>query len=443
MSRRRRLGFNAGITWRLRVCLGWAAGLLLAWGVASGAPVRFEEPANDVRHLIELADRRLALMPEVAAWKAERKQPVADFAREQEVLERWTADAGAAGLAAGAAREFLDCQIAMARAVQEAWLGRWAAGGETPPRARDLATELRPRLDALAVEFLRAAWLAGAANAERSPPDWRLAVTGLRRHEGVNESMLARFARAAGALALAVDPTWASLRRIGVLRVGVTGDYPPFSSDAGGELRGLDVALAQALARHWGVHLRFVRTSWPTLLEDLERRRFEIAWTGISITDERSRRAQFSTAYFEDGKTPIVRCTEAGIYSSLARIDRPGVRVIVNPGGTNERFVRAQIRQATVLVHPDNRTIFGEIVAGRADVMFTDGIEVRLQSQVHPALCAAMAEPLTRAGKAVLVPRNSDLTPRIDAWLAPQVADGRIAALLDAAVREAVTAARR
>jgi cyclohexadienyl dehydratase len=408
-----------------------------------GAPVRFEEPANDVRHLVELADRRLALMPEVAAWKAERKQPVADPTREQEVLKRWTEDAAAVGLAAAPAREFLDCQIALARAVQEACLARWASGRDSPPRARDLTTELRPRLDALAAEFLPAAWLAATANTAGAAPDWRSAFAGLGRYAGVDETVLDRLARAAGALALAADPTWSSVRRLGVLRVGATGDYPPFSSDAGGELRGLDVSLAQALARHWGVRLLFVRTSWPTLLEDLERRRFEIAWTGITITDERSRRAQFSTAYFEDGKTPIVRCAEAERYSSLDRIDRPGVRVIVNPGGTNERFVRTQIRQATVLVHPDNRTIFGEIVAGRADVMFTDGIEVRLQRQVHPALCGAMAEPLTRAGKAVLVPQNSDLAPRIDAWLAPQVADGRIATLLEAAVREAVTAARR
>jgi len=32
------------------------------------------------------------------------------------------------------------------------------------------------------------------------------------------------------------------------------------------------------------------------------------------------------------------------------------VGVVVNPGGTNERFAKANFTQATIEEHPDNRT---------------------------------------------------------------------------------------
>jgi cyclohexadienyl dehydratase len=88
-------------------------------------------------------------------------------------------------------------------------------------------------------------------------------------------------------------------------------------------------------------------------------------------------------------------------------------------------------------VHPDNRTVFAEIVAGRADVMFTDGVEVRLQARRHPELVGTLAEPLTQAGKAILLPKDSELKVRVEAWLAPRVAAGAIAAELERALEAA------
>jgi cyclohexadienyl dehydratase len=113
------------------------------------------------------------------------------------------------------------------------------------------------------------------------------------------------------------------------------------------------------------------------------------------------------------------------------------VRVIVNPGGTNERFAREHITQATIVLHPDNRTIFPEITAGRADVMITDGLEVRLQTRLHPELASTMAEPFTRAGKAILLPLGSELTARVDAWLVPQIDRGQIVERLEQALQGA------
>ena len=219
----------------------------------------------------------------------------------------------------------------------------------------------------------------------------------------------------------------------GVLRVGSTGDYKPFSYlPAGGEFIGMDVELAEELARSLGVRLQLVPTSWPTLMADLSADRFDLALGGVSVTAERQRQALFSVPYLHDGKTPITRCDNVARFQTLAQIDRPEVRLIVNPGGTNERFARAHAPHAQLTVYPDNVTIFGQIVSGAADLMITDAIETRLQQHLHPQLCAVHPEaPFDRTDKAILLPRDTALKAYVDHWLQQRLDNGAVQKNLD------------
>jgi cyclohexadienyl dehydratase len=166
------------------------------------------------------------------------------------------------------------------------------------------------------------------------------------------------------------------------------------------------------------VRLTLVPTTWGTLVDDLGKT-CDIAMGGISVTTERAKRAFFSESYLVDGKTPITRCENVGRFQTVEQIDQPGVRAVVNPGGTNEEFADTHLRQATIVRHPDNNTIFEEILAGRADLMITDATETRWQSQQHPELCPVHPEaPFTFSEKAYLLPRGDVVLKEwVDGWL--------------------------
>ena len=398
------------------------------------AATGFAPDAEQIDRLVAVLDRRLALMPEVAAIKFQQQTPIADPARELQVLEQSVADAISLHLEPAAARTFVAVQIAMARSVQEELHARWRAGTASPPRARDLGGELRPALDALGRELWPAVYLASHALTATSPVALASHLAPLLRHPGTTEAQRDELAAALATLRITKAPNLALIRRLGTMRVGTTADYAPYSAEHEGALEGLDIELARALAAAWGVKVIFVRTSWPTLMADLAARRFDLAASGISITAERERVAAFSVPYLFDGKTPIARRANAARFATLEGIDQPDVRVIVNPGGTNERFARDHLTRATIRVHPDNRTIFDEIAAGRADVMITDGIEVRLQSRRWTELQGSRQEPFTRAGKAFLLPAGSDFAAQLDPWLAARIERGEVAAALERAL---------
>jgi cyclohexadienyl dehydratase len=217
----------------------------------------------------------------------------------------------------------------------------------------------------------------------------------------------------------------------GALRVGLTGDYAPFSKfdPATSTFRGFDVDMAADLGKALGVRVEYVRTAWPQLSRDFEADRFDVAMGGISITPERESKGSFSAPVMQEGKTPIARCKDLGKFETLADIDRPGTRVIVNPGGTNERFTRANIKSAEIKVYPDNVTIFDEIARGNADLMITDASETRYQQKLHPGvLCAVHPDqPFDHAQKAYWLQRDAALKAFVDDWIRQARADGRFA----------------
>jgi cyclohexadienyl dehydratase len=217
----------------------------------------------------------------------------------------------------------------------------------------------------------------------------------------------------------------------GALRVGMTGDYPPFSAfdPATSTFRGFDVDMADAIGGALGVRVEYVRTAWPQLTQDFDADRFDIAMGGISITPERESKGSFSVPIMQDGKTPIARCKDLGKFETLADIDRPETRVIVNPGGTNERFTRANIKNAEIRVYADNVTIFDEIAKGNADLMITDASETRYQQKLHPGvLCAVHPDqPFDQAQKAYWLQRDAALKAFVDDWIKHARDDGRFA----------------
>ena len=210
----------------------------------------------------------------------------------------------------------------------------------------------------------------------------------------------------------------------GTLRVGMTGDYLPFTylDKATMKFRGFDVDMAEALGKALGVRVEYVPTVWPQLMKDFEADSFDIAMGGISITLDR----QFSTPIMREGKTPIARCADKGKYEEIADIDKPGTRVIVNPGGTNERFARANIKNAEIRIHSDNVTIFDEIAKGDADLMITDASETQYQQKLHAGvLCAVHPEkPFDFAEKAYWLQRDVALKAFVDQWLHISIQDG-------------------
>lgn len=216
----------------------------------------------------------------------------------------------------------------------------------------------------------------------------------------------------------------------GTLRVGATGDYNPMSylDPDTGEYVGFDAALAEDLAAALGVELEYVPTSWPTLMEDTLAGKFDLALCGITVTDARKEQALMSDGYLGNGKTILCRAEDADKYTCLADINRPEVRVMVNPGGLNEKFAHENLPDCTLIVHDVNNEIPALIAEGEADIMITEIMEAGFYVREDARLAAPLIrEPFTHGQLGALMPRGSeDLLDYVNDFLAREQASGRL-----------------
>ncbi len=386
-------------------------------------------PTNtpELKRLLSLVDQRLQLMQGVAAYKYANHIAIENKQREQVVLASVIASARKQHLDPATVEPFFRLQIELAKIIQKGWIDSWQADGPVLAKKdviADLKTEIRPKLIALGARLVEQLPQAlPELNASESFEKYSKAVDAAITTRFISPEMKRELLHSLlqiRQLAPHKINVLANILHSGVLRVGTTGDYPPFSfiDKASGKYSGIDIDLASNLASNLGVELQFINTSWPGLMADLAADKYDIGMSGISRTLLRQRTAFFSDAYSTGGKTPIARCDAVTKLNSLHKIDRSLVRVIVNPGGTNEKFVRKHIKNAQIIIYPDNTRIFAQIIDKHVDVMITDAIEVKLQQRLHPELCAAMpGELFTRAEKAYLMPQDIALKETVDTWL--------------------------
>ena len=208
------------------------------------------------------------------------------------------------------------------------------------------------------------------------------------------------------------QPTIWRIQERGKLLVGTTGDYRPLSyREADGNYWGFGIEMAKKIAERIGVGIEFVQTSWPTLTADVlaEPQTFDLAIGGITITDTRRETMLMSEGYLANGKTILCRASESDRYKSLANIDKPEVRVMVNPGGLNEKFANQNLTHATIIVHHKNEEIPSLIAKGEADVMITEITEAPYYVQTDTRLAAPLLnDPFTHGEIGVLMQKGQD-----------------------------------
>lgn len=227
------------------------------------------------------------------------------------------------------------------------------------------------------------------------------------------------------------QPTIERIRQNGVLLAGTTGDYHPLTFlEPDGSYTGFGIEVAERIAKELGVDIRFVPTSWPTLTTDVleDPQKFDLAIGGITITDKRLETMLMSEGYLANGKTILCRRADADRFRSLEDIDQPEVKVMVNPGGTNELLAREKLTHATIIVHQSNLEIPRLIAEGEADIMITEITEAPYYTSIDDRLAAPLIDkPFTNGFIGVLMRKGQDdLMGAVNKAIEQMKADGSL-----------------
>jgi len=207
-----------------------------------------------------------------------------------------------------------------------------------------------------------------------------------------------------------------------VLRIGVSGDYPPFASrDAQEALGGFEFYVANRFGHDLNAHVQVITFSWPALAADLNRGAFDVAMSGVTLRADRALEMNFTRPYAVGGAVVVVRRADADRFAAVDDVNRPGIHIGVNAGGHLERVARAKFPKAKLVTIDDNRELLQRLRDKTCDAVVSDSFE----ASTWPADDIVVRGPFTRDHKAYALRRTAvGLRRQLNDWLAAREADG-------------------
>ena len=165
----------------------------------------------------------------------------------------------------------------------------------------------------------------------------------------------------------------------GELRVGTSGDQPPFSMTAdNATLFGLDVDMANGLAQSIGVRPKVIKMKFRDLIPALERGEIDMIISGLTMTMDRNKKIAFIGPYVISGNTVAVKDVTYLAADEIADVDVAGNRIAVMQGTTSEEFVVANVTKATIYKSPTNKEALNLLKNDKVDIVIAGYPTVKL-----------------------------------------------------------------
>ena len=167
--------------------------------------------------------------------------------------------------------------------------------------------------------------------------------------------------------------------------VGLDDNFPPMGfRDEQNTLVGFDIDLAREAGKRLGAEVRFKPIDWNAKEAELNGKRVDVLWNGLTITDARKEKILFTTPYLENRQIIVV--PEAS--SLRTKADLAGKVVGVQEGSSAIEAIERDAATVKSLKElkkfGDNVTALMDVRAGRLDALVVDEVVGRYYTARKP-----------------------------------------------------------
>ena len=193
------------------------------------------------------------------------------------------------------------------------------------------------------------------------------------------------------------------------LLVGVNPEYTPLIYKENGKLTGIDHATALEVGKSLHKEVVFKEYPWNELIPALENGDIDVIMSGMSITDARAERVNFSHPYLEIGQMAIIRTADTGRLNYPGSMLKSGVAVGVEADTTGADFAREYLIEAEIKPYTNTVEAFAALRAKEIDFFIHDApTSWNLAQSKDTSDLMALYTPLTNESLAWAVNKNND-----------------------------------
>ncbi len=158
----------------------------------------------------------------------------------------------------------------------------------------------------------------------------------------------------------------------GVLKIGYTDFAPMNYTDENGEFVGFETEFATAVCEKLGLEPEFVEINWDSKTMELESKRIDCIWNGMTITPELQEALSIGDPYIKNYQVVVIRSADADKYKTTA--DLAGADIQAEAGSAGEAAIQADenLSKATYNSVDKQTSALLEVKTGGADACVLD-----------------------------------------------------------------------
>ena len=164
-----------------------------------------------------------------------------------------------------------------------------------------------------------------------------------------------------------------SLKKDNQLVMATEAGFAPYEYYQDGKIVGVDIAIAEEIAKALGKELVIKDVSFDFLINEVKSGKADFAAAGISITDERKKQVDFTNEYTISNQVVIVR-NDSQITNFEQIKDK---RIAVQLGTVADLYVSKNYKNATLIQHKKYLSAVEDIKANKADCLIMDELPAK------------------------------------------------------------------
>ena len=201
----------------------------------------------------------------------------------------------------------------------------------------------------------------------------------------------------------------------GTLVVGIT-DFAPMDYKESGsdEWTGFDAELAKAFAESLGVKAEFIEIDWDNKIFELDAKKIDCIWNGMTITDELLLNTSCSNPYVRNKQVVVMAADKVADYADVASL--AGLEFAVEAGSAGENA--ASDNDLTYTAVKTQADALMEVKAGTSDACIIDSTmasSMTGEGTDYADLAAGLV--LADEEYGISFRKNSDLTAQLNTFL--------------------------
>ena len=216
-----------------------------------------------------------------------------------------------------------------------------------------------------------------------------------------------------------------AVQKKGVLTVATSPDFPPFESLDGDRIVGIEVDILEKIAETLGVEIKFEQMDFDSVLPGVQAGKFDVGMSGITVTAEREKNADFTDPYFMAAQA-IVVMEDSDI---TCKADLEGKSVSVQTGTTAESYCMENGYDVQAFQANNDAAI--ALTSGKVDAWVVDNeVAVALAAELDGAV--VLDEAMTSEPYAFAFAKGSDtLVAAFNDALKALIDDGTVEAIFE------------